>query len=273
VYAGVRRADDGDRLRSELGPGVCPVRFDVTDREQLAWTIGEITERVGDAGLQGLVNNAGVGAGGPVEHLDDAEWRWVFEVNLFGTVATSRAAIPLLRLGRGRIVHIGSMGGRVALPGLAPYSASKHAIEALAETMRAEFALSGTPIQVALVEPGEVKSAIWAKADALADDVEARLAAIGDPRYGWLVDQARGFIDEGRRRGAAAGKVASAVEHALTADRPKARYVVGADAKFACHVLARLPDRTRDALVQLASRRYEQRGRKLRSASASATPA
>ncbi len=243
VYAGVRRREDGERLRSDVGPGVRPVLLDVTDRDALALTIGEITERVGSAGLQGLVNNAGVGAGGPIEHLDDAEWRWVFEVNLFGTVATSRAALPLLRAGRGRIVHIGSMGGRVALPGLGPYSASKHAVEALAETMRAEFARSGTPVQVALVEPGEVKSAIWAKADALADDVEARLAAMGDPRYGWLVDQARGFIDEGRRRGVAARTVAAAVEEALTAPRPKARYVVGPDAKFACHVLAKLPDR------------------------------
>ena len=103
-------------------------------------------------GLQALVNNAGIGVGGPIEYVTEADWRKVFDVNLFGVVALTNAAMPLLRAGKGRIVHIGSIGGRISSPGLAPYSASKHAIEALAETQRHEFKRSGTPIRVALIE-------------------------------------------------------------------------------------------------------------------------
>ena len=160
VFAGVRRREDGERLQAEHHNGVHPVILDVSNREHIHRVIDDITGEVGERGLQGLVNNAGVGVGGPIEYLREDDWRFVFDVNLFGVVALSQAATPLLRAGRGRIVHIGSIGGRISLPGLAPYNASKHAIEALAETMRNEFRLSGTPIRVALIEPGAVKTAI-----------------------------------------------------------------------------------------------------------------
>jgi NAD(P)-dependent dehydrogenase (short-subunit alcohol dehydrogenase family) len=174
------------------------------------------------------------------------------------------AALPLLRDGRGRIVHIGSVGGRVASPGLGPYSASKHALEALAESQRAELAGSGSPIRVSLIEPGEVKTAIWDKGDASTDEVEQKLDDDGRRRYQWLLDMSRGFIDEGRTKGVRPVKVAEAIEHALTADRPKARYLVGQDAKVAGHVLTRLPDRARAAAGRFGTKRWEARGRKLR---------
>jgi len=199
--------------------------------------------------------------------VSEEDWRWVFDVNLFGVVALTKAAIPLLRAGHGRIVHVGSIGGRLAAPGLGPYSASKHAIEALAEAQRHEFARSGTPIQVSLVEPGEVKTAIWDKGEAGVDDAERSLDEIGRQRYQWVLDQTRGFLDEGRRRGVAPAKVADAIEHALTAKRPKARYLVGPDAKLMGHVITRLPDRVRDGFTRIGSRRWEARGRKLRRAS------
>ena len=145
-------------------------------------------------------------------------------------------------------MHIGSIGGRLASPGLAPYNASKFALEALAEAQRHEFARSGTPIRVALIEPGEVKTAIWDKNEHLVDEIERSLDDAGRRRYQWLIDEARGFIDEGREKGVPPAKVADAVEHALTASKPKARYLVGPDAKLAGHVLTRLPDRLRDTV-------------------------
>jgi NAD(P)-dependent dehydrogenase (short-subunit alcohol dehydrogenase family) len=161
------------------------------------------------------------------------------------------------------MVHIGSIGGRISSPGLATYSASKHALEALAEAQRHEFARSGAPIKVALIEPGEVKTAIWDKADATADEIERALDDVGRRRYKWLLDESRGFIAEGREKGVPASKVAEAVEHALTAARPKARYLVGPDAKLAGHLVTRLPDRVRDAFVRVGSMRWEKRGRNL----------
>jgi len=265
VFAGVRRAEDGDRVKAQHPGDVRPVILDVSNRDDTRRVIEEITREVGDRGLQALVNNAGVGAGGPVEYVTEEDWRWVFDVNFFGVVALTQAAIPLLRTGHGRIVHIGSIGGRLSSPGLAPYSASKHAIEALAEAQRHEFARSGTPIRVALIEPGEVKTAIWDKADDTIEKLEGSLDDVGRRRYQWLIDQSRGFTAEGRAKGVPASKVADAVEHALTAPRPKARYLVGPDAKVAGHVLTRLPDRARDALQRIGSARWEKRGRAHRS--------
>ena len=268
VYAGVRRAEDADRLKAQISGDVRPVILDVSKREDMTQVFASIQQDVGTSGLpnglQGLVNNAGVGVGGPIEYVSEEDWRWVFDVNLFGVVALTQAAMPLLRAGKGRIVHIGSIGGRIAGAGLGPYSASKHAIEALAESQRTELGRLNPPIRVSLIEPGEVKTAIWDKADSSADDFESKLDDAGRRDYQWLLDQSRGFIDEGRDKGVDAAKVADAIEHALTADRPKARYLVGPDAKLAGHLITRLPDRMRASLSGFGAARWEKRGAKLR---------
>jgi NAD(P)-dependent dehydrogenase (short-subunit alcohol dehydrogenase family) len=264
VFAGVRRAEDGDRLKAQHAGDIRPVMLDVSNRDQMRGVVDGISAEPGAHGLDGLVNNAGLGIGGPCEYLSEDEWRWVFDVNLFAVVALSQMAFPLLRMAQGRVVHIGSIGGRLSTPGLAPYSASKHALEALAEAQRHEFQRSGSGVRVALVEPGEVNTAIWDKADVSVDQIDRALDDVGRERYLWLLDQSRGFIAEGRSRGVVPDKVAEAVEHALTARRPKARYLVGPDAKIYGHVVTRVPDRVRDALVALGSRRWERRGRKIR---------
>jgi NAD(P)-dependent dehydrogenase (short-subunit alcohol dehydrogenase family) len=240
------------------------VILDVTNSDHIARVVDELATAVGAAGLQGLVNNAGVGVGGPVEILPEDAWRFVFDANFFGIVALTRAALPLLRTGRGRIVHIGSIGGRIASPGVAPYSASKHALEALAEASRIEFALGGSPVRVALVEPGAVVTPIWGKADDSVDALERVFSDDQRVEYAWMVDQVRGFVDEGRRTGVPPSKVADAVVHALVAPRPKLRYLVGPDAKVAGHLIARLPDRVREALVMLQAKRWRAVGAALR---------
>jgi NAD(P)-dependent dehydrogenase (short-subunit alcohol dehydrogenase family) len=251
-------------LKAQLAGDVRPVILDVRKRDDVQRVIESIRQDVGATGLQGLVNNAGVGVGGPVEYVTEEDWRWVFDVNLFGVVALTKAAMPLLRAGTGRIVHVGSIGGRISSAGLGPYSASKHAIEALAESQRHELGRLDPPIRVSLIEPGEVKTAIWDKADTSANDNDRLLDDAGRRDYQWLIDQSRGFIDEGRAKGVPASKVADSVEHALTADRPKARYLVGPDAKLAGHLITRLPDRLRDAFARVGASRWEKRGRKLR---------
>lgn len=264
VYAGVRRTEDGERLHRTYGDHVRPVTLEVTDPAAVRRTLDAIGAAVGPRGLQGLVNNAGIGIGGPIEHVSDADWHAVFDVNLFAVVHLTREAMPLLRAGRGRIVHIGSMGGRVAAPGVGPYSASKHALEALAESMRHELALARDPVTVSLIEPGEIRTAIWDKSERQVEQIAAGLDADARRRYGYLVDLGRGFVEDGRTHGAEPSSVADAVAHALTARRPKARYLVGSDARLAGHLVSRLPDRLRDPLVRTRARLMVRAGKRLR---------
>jgi NAD(P)-dependent dehydrogenase (short-subunit alcohol dehydrogenase family) len=202
--------------------------------------------------------------GGPVELVPEQDWRFVFDVNFFGVLALTTAALPLVERAGGRIVHIGSLGGRLSSPGLGPYSATKHALEALAESMRHEQKMSGSRVRTSLVEPGAIETAIWDKGDTTVDEMEARLDDDARRRYGWLIDQSRGFVHEGRRRGIAPDRVAKKVEHALTARRPRARYLVGPDAKIAGFVSRVLPDRGRDGFVRANARHEIKVGRKLR---------
>jgi NAD(P)-dependent dehydrogenase (short-subunit alcohol dehydrogenase family) len=252
VYAGVRREEDGARLRDSSGGLVQPVRIDVADEESVRSCLEEISSLVGPAGLTAVVNNAGIAIGGPVEHVTLDEWRRQFEVNVFGQVAVTQAAMPLLRMAgdRGRIVFIGSIGGRVASPFVGPYSASKHAIEAIAESMRHE--LEGTGLRVVVIEPGAVSTPMWDKGQTAADEIEARLPETGRLYYGSQVRDLRKVMAAQARSGVDPDVVARVVETAVTSSRPSARYLVGRDAKVMAAVARVLPDRARDASLRRA---------------------
>ena len=259
VYAGVRREEDGERLSTEAVGEVVPVQLDVTDRNQVAAALARIREEAG--ALHGLVNNAGIAVGGPVELLTDEEWQWQFDVNFFSLVSLTREAMPLMDDVGGRFVHIGSIAGRVSQPVMGPYAASKHAVEAFNWSLRGE--LARTSMNSSVVEPGEIKTAIWDKAGGAVDESAAKIEAAGRrDRYGFLVQRQRAFNVEGKEKGIDPDRVAKAVEHALTASRPKARYLVGPDAKT-IGLLARLPDRVLESLLGLNGKRLERAGRKL----------
>jgi NAD(P)-dependent dehydrogenase (short-subunit alcohol dehydrogenase family) len=238
VLAGVRREADAPDQTT-------PVLLDVTD----AGAIDALAERIGDGPLAGLVNNAGIGIGGPVEHIAIDDWRAQFEVNLFGHVAMTRALLPALRAGSGRIVNIGSIGGRQALPLVSPYSASKFAMHGFSDSLRLEVRRQG--VHVALVEPGAIATEIWRKADESFESIEGDLPAALAARYRKELDGARKASDRAARHAIPAEKVAGVVAHALTARRPRARYVVGADARGQA-LIERLPAPARDRLLRLA---------------------
>jgi NAD(P)-dependent dehydrogenase (short-subunit alcohol dehydrogenase family) len=246
VLAGVRRDDDGRRLAERSG-SIEPVMLDVTDATAIA-TLRERVAQQEDGGLDGLVNNAGVARGGPLEFLPLDEWRQQFEVNVIGQVAVTQALLPALRVRRGRIVFVGSISGRVATPFLAPYGASKHALEAVAEALREELRAWGLPVVV--VEPGAVRTPIWGKGRAYADEIERRLPAAALALYAGAIDQVRRQIDAQEQIGVAPDAVAAVVERALTAARPRYRYLVGRDAKVAGALERFLPDRVMSALVR-----------------------
>ncbi len=247
VFAGVRRDADGRALADASAGSLTPVVLDVTDPAQIAAAADSIADAVGGAGLAGLVNNAGIARGGPVEYLPVDDWRLQFEVNLFGQVAVTQAMMPLLRDARGRIVFIGSNSGRISTPMMAPYGASKFAIEALAASMRLELRPWG--MKVVVVEPGAVKTAIWEKGRALADELEAVMPADAASRYGDQIAAIRKGIETQDRTGIPADRVAAVVEKALTADRPRARYQVGIDSHVSAAASRVLPDRLLDVAV------------------------
>lgn len=239
VIAGVRRQADGERLAAAAG-SIVPALLDVTDEAQIRDLVGRLDE-LAPSGLDGLVNNAGIARGGPLEFLPLDEWRIQLDVNIIGQVAVTRSLVPLLRRARGRVVFVGSISGRVSTPFLGPYAASKHAIEAIAESLREELRPWGMAVSV--VAPGAVRTPIWDKGRAYADELEARLPAEARDLYSDAVDDLRRGIDTQERTGVPPDRVATAVERALTSPRPRYRYVVGNDARAAGILDRLLPDR------------------------------
>jgi NAD(P)-dependent dehydrogenase (short-subunit alcohol dehydrogenase family) len=240
VFAGVRTEADAERLR---GPGVKPVMLDVTDPASIAAG----AEKLGGGPLHALVNNAGVALSMPLEFLPIDELRQQLEVNLVGPVAVTQAFLPQLREARGRIVNVGSIAGHSALPFLGAYAASKHALEAVTDTLRVELQPFG--IEVVIVEPGTIATPMWRKGaegfQRLAADMPADLFGLYGPR----MEAFRRAAAAAAKRGEPAENVAAVVERALTAERPKTRYLVGRDARRRARV-ERLPDRLRDRVYE-----------------------
>jgi NAD(P)-dependent dehydrogenase (short-subunit alcohol dehydrogenase family) len=240
VYGGVRTEDAAKVLRQG---GVEPLVLDVTDAGQVA----AAAETVGPE-VHGLVDNAGIAIAAPLELVPLEELRRQLEVNVVGQVAVLQALLPALRRGRGRVVLMGSVGGRSALPFLGPYAASKHALEAFADVLRIELAPWG--MTVSIVEPASVKTAIWTKGAEQADAMRDGLAADAAELYAARIAK---FREVALKRGPGIDPdvVARAVEHALTASRPKARYLVGRDAHLRAWI-ERLPTRLRDRVLAKA---------------------
>lgn len=244
VHAGVRRPADGEALTTAAGPGarLAPVLLDVTDAAQLASLPDALPER-----LDALVNNAGIAVGGPVEGIGLDALRHQLEVNVVGPVAVAQAALPALRAARGRIVFISSIGGRVTSPMLGAYSASKYGIEALADALRVE--LRPWDVKVALVEPGAIDTDMWRGAMDTADATEASLTPEHRDLYAAHLKGMRGFIKRAQKQTIPPQKVVDVVLRALTSDRPRARYVVGTDARVQLAMSTALPTPAMDAAV------------------------
>jgi NAD(P)-dependent dehydrogenase (short-subunit alcohol dehydrogenase family) len=242
VFAGVRKTADGDALKAHSPGKVEPVLLDVTRPESIAGAVAA----AGDGPLAGLINNAGIAVMGPVELVPIDAWRKQFEVNVIGLVAVTQACIPLLRRGRGRIVNIGSIAGRSALPGSGTYDSSKFALEAISDVLRMELHAWG--ISVSVIEAGAVATPIWDKSLREADDLGRQVPPERYALYRGLMAAVREEVAEAARHAVPVAAVVKTVEHALTARKPKTRYLVGRDTWFWL-LLNLLPDRWRDWLI------------------------
>jgi NAD(P)-dependent dehydrogenase (short-subunit alcohol dehydrogenase family) len=240
--AAVRKDEDAERLE---GRGLRTTRIDVTDADQIA----AARDALGDEPLVGLVNNAGIAVAAPLEFLPIDRLRQQLEINLIGQAAVIQAFLPALRRARGRIVNVSSLGGRVALPLVSPYNASKFGLEGLSDSLRRELRPQG--IDVILIEPGGVKTPIWNKAGKLADEMLAEgMPAEAERLYGGMIAAVRAqTVRIAQESGIEPREVAEAIATALTANRPRTRYLVGRDAKIRGPMAKLLPDRVMDRLI------------------------
>ena len=248
VFAGVRREEDGERLRSESSEGITPIFVEVTDQGSIERAARAVDEAVGPDGLFGLVNNAGISVPGPLEILPIEGLRRQLDVNVVGQIAVIQSFAPLIRRARGRILLMGSILGRFALPFLGAYSAAKFALEALADSLSMELAGSG--VSVSIIEPGSIATPIWTKTrEGFLEMGQAH------PEKAWAdywaeLELFGKRMDRFASTGISPERVAAVVERALRSRRPRARYPVGRDSSIFGRLAPLLPGRLRQRIVR-----------------------
>jgi NAD(P)-dependent dehydrogenase (short-subunit alcohol dehydrogenase family) len=247
VIAGVRNEQHAAAITAVDPQRISAVIVDVTDAEQIAALDSSLPER-----LDAVVNNAGVVVGGPIETVSPSELRRQFEVNVIGQLAVTQAALPRLRRTRGRVVFISSVNGKLAFPLIGAYCASKFAIEAAADTLRME--LRPWNIAVIVIEPAQTDTDIWRTADGLVDDATAAMTAEQRGLYARHMTGLKKSIPLSQRLAGPPEKVAAVVEAALSARRPRARYVVGVGPTLQLALMSKLPVGARDWLLRRVSR-------------------
>lgn len=246
VFGSVRKAADAERLAAEFGARFVPLIFDVTDEAAVNAAAAAVRKELGGERLAGLVNNAGVAVAGPLLLLPVQDFRRQIEINLIGVVIVTKAFAPLLGVdpqlegAAGRIVNIGSVGGRIANPFISPYNASKFAIEGLSEGLRRELLLFG--IDVIVVAPGAVATPIWRKAEHI--DV----SPYADTPYAAALERLRKYMQAIAQKGLPPERIGETVLQALTATKPKVHYTISPTPMQ--HWLARtLPKRVVDRMI------------------------
>jgi NAD(P)-dependent dehydrogenase (short-subunit alcohol dehydrogenase family) len=246
VYAGVRRSTDAPSPLVDSSGEITPLPLDVTDPAQVIAAADTVAGHTGTAGLNGLVNNAGIGVFGPLELIPIQQVRRLLEVNLTGQLAVTQALLPLLRQARGRIVMVGSIGARFTPPFVGPLAASKSALATLGEALRQELAPWG--IRVVLVEPASVRTEAVGKLQHDAQQLLDQAPPDGRALYQDAFERLVATFAAQHEHGSPPEVVAEAVAHALTTPQPRAHYLVGRNARRMAFLAAALPTPVLDAL-------------------------
>jgi NAD(P)-dependent dehydrogenase (short-subunit alcohol dehydrogenase family) len=243
VIAGVRQGQDADALTAAGSGRIETVILDVTNEDQIAGLDAKLPQ-----GLDAIVGSAGIVVGGPVEAVPVAELRRQLEVNVVGQAAVTQVVLPRLRASRGRVVFLSSVSGLISTPMMGPYSASKFALEGLADALHMELAPWG--VHVILIEPAQTDTDLWRQADTQLEESVAALAPEQRELYAKHIAGFRKTIPRSQRMAAPVEGVAATIEKALTAGRPRARYIVGASASVQAKLAQAAPTRARDALLR-----------------------
>lgn len=251
VFAGVRTEADAERV-SRADGNIRPVMLDVRHRSDITQAMERIDRS--DVPLHAVVNNAGIAVAGPLEYLPIDDVHRQFDVNVFGALAVTQAALPLLRRSKGRIIFMSSVSGQIAPPLVGPYAASKFAIEALADSLRME--LAPFEIAVCVIQPGNVRTPIWEKGRREKQEIETRMPPQARRYYGVAVDNLLRLTEREEQTGVEPGLVAQTVVAALRAAHPKARYPVGSPPGWQRRIAALLPERLRDRLILRSVNRH-----------------
>jgi NAD(P)-dependent dehydrogenase (short-subunit alcohol dehydrogenase family) len=249
VFAGVRTDEDAKALMQEASDNLVPLMIDMNDTDSMGNAFKQVFEFAGSKGLAGLVNNAGIPMGGPLEFFDPDQLQKGLQVNLLGHIRMIQLFLPLIRKQKGRIVNIGSIGGIFPAPFTAPYSASKAAMHALTHALRRELLPEG--IHVVLIIPGNIKTSIWKKVQ---DSTKPASPAV-EARYGRALESMGKLTKKMSSQGIPPESIAKIIEKAITLNHPKPTYIVGTDAKLQSLAAVVLPDRWIDRLFLLAIER------------------
>ena len=224
VFGSLRKEKDAQEASAALGPAFTPLLFDVTDEAAIMRGAAAVKAAIGDATLGALVNNAGVAVGGPVAYLNMDDLKRQIDINVYGPIRATKAFLPLLGADKaqkgppGRIVNMSSVAGKIASPFMSPYAMSKHALEAMSESLRRELTVHG--IDVVIVGPGAIRTPIWAKAD----DID--FEQYRHTEYAADLERMKGMMQSFGEQGLEAEEVGELVLDILTAAKPKTRYAI-----------------------------------------------
>ena len=247
VFAGVRKSEDEDAIRNLNNSNLIPVRLDVTDSESRLSAKNEIEKHLNGRPLYGLINNAGIAVGGPIETLPLNRFREQFEVNVFGALATTQMFLPAIRQSKGRVVNISSVSGLMTSPFMGPYCSSKFALEALSDALRRELMQYG--VNVSVIEPGPIKTPIWEKSLARKEEFMEGCSEEARTLYEPMLVKFLESIDKVAKSAVEVDVVVEKMRHAMTSKKPKTRYLVGPQSSFVGIMRRFGPDRLMDKLM------------------------
>ena len=247
VFAAVRKDTDAEQIEAEAAGALETVRLDVRDQPSIAAAAADVKSRLKGRGLDGLFNNAGIGTISPVEHTSLDALRDIYEINVFGQIATIQAFLPLIRLARGRIINTGSVGDHLTPPFAGPLASSKAAFASMSAALRLELRSQG--IHVCLIEPGSINTPAVEKTLGGVGKIISDLPPEARELYGEALRRMASSFARSERSGSSPDAVAEGVERALNDRKPRTRYPAGKDsAKLA--ILARLlPEKLLDLAV------------------------
>jgi len=246
VFAGIRNAADAGKLKASASDRLTPILLDVTNPESIQKAFDFVKNKVGEAGLSGLINNAGIGIASPVEFFPMSDLRRLFDVNVFGQISVIQTFLPLLRQAKGRIINIGSIGDRITMPFGGALCASKSAFASFTEAMRLE--LSSWGIKVCLIEPASISTPAVDKVKVGNEKSIENLSTEGARLYASNFRLFTQRAIEREKNGSQPEVVANVVYHALTTKQPKTRYLVGKDSNLLATLAKWMPDPVLDKI-------------------------